>query len=208
MCGNNINNRCGCSGSSSSLICNTNNTQIKELISIHGCKDTGTPETTVCSPSFVVANLIEGDYRYASVSKNGGPFEDIILMQEEPQGYVKFFEAIYMNDTKTGFAFLPLDTYVDTSSLNIELGVYNIGGLTSTGKAVSDYYPEGTEVNRLSYNYNDYLGPFEVVTDKNTLTFRANPDATSEYLDLFSILYNPSGLPSITIESCALLIPN
>lgn len=50
MCGNNINNRRGCNESCSSLACKSNNSQIKELISIHGCNGLNTTEAVVFSP--------------------------------------------------------------------------------------------------------------------------------------------------------------
>lgn len=167
------------------------------------CKCGDNPEDTPvedsdCIATFLTGYQIDGFPGAITYSKNGGPFKTISIFEEEPNGLPTIINML-KNESLTGFAFTLVDSIYDNRDNLIEFC-----GLNSDGSFVASVYPDGFKPPELFMPNGIYPGPFNVIAEKNTLTFKAT-DLVPPYMDFFHCLNNPTGAETLTLESCAIL---
>lgn len=163
------------------------------------CKCGDTPvDVPSCIATFLTGEQIDGYPEYITYSKNGGPFKEIAIFDMDDNGVPSIINML-KNESLTGFAFTILDSFYDNRDYLIEFC-----GLSSEGSIVTSVEPDGIKPTELDMPNGSYQGPFNVIAEKNTLTFRATDDV-SAYRDIFHCLNNPTEANTLTLESCAIL---
>lgn len=163
------------------------------------CKCGDTPvDVPSCIATFLTGEQIDGYPEYITYSKNGGPFKEIAIFDMDDNGVPAIINML-KNESLTGFAFTILDSFYDNRDYLIEFC-----GLSSEGSIVTSVEPDGIKPTELDMPNGSYQGPFNVIAEKNTLTFRATDDV-SAYRDIFHCLNNPTEANTLTLESCAIL---
>ena len=151
-----------------------------------------------CIATFLTGKQIDGYPEYITYSKNGGPFKEISIFDIDDNGLPSIINML-KNESLTGFAFGMIDSFYDNSDFLVEFC-----GLSSDGSFVASVYPDGFKPTELSMPNGIYQGPFNVIAEKNILTFKET-EGVDAYRDFFSCLNNPTGANTLTLESCAIL---
>lgn len=187
---------CSCKG------CEVNNaawvekTLIKYIKCLCSCSGSG--EVPNCVPTFLTGKEIDGYPEYITYSKNGGPFKEIAIFDIEPNNLPAVVN-MFKDENLSGFAFSILDSfYPDTDN------IIEFCGLSSDGSFITSIQSGGIKPTELHMPNGDYIGPFNIKTAKNTLTFKPT-DTVSGHRDFFYCLNNPTEAETLTIESCAIL---
>lgn len=163
------------------------------------CKCGDTPvDVPSCIATFLTGEQIDGYPEYITYSKNGGPYKEIAIFDMDDNGVPAIINML-KNENLTGFAFGMIDSFYDNRNMIIEFC-----GLSSDGSFVTSVQPGGIKPTELDMPNGSYQGPFNVIAEKNTLTFRPTDDV-SGYRDIFYCLNNPTEANTLTLESCAIL---
>lgn len=172
-------------------------TLIKFIKCLCSCGPSEPDETPSCIATFLTVRPIDGFPEVITYSKNGGPFKEMSLMDMEPDGLPSIVNML-KNESLTGFAFTMAEGESSTGFL------MDFCGLNSDGAFVSSLMPDGIKPTELFMPNGIYPGPFNVIAEKNTLTFRAS-DGVPSYRDFFQCLDNPTGADTLSLESCSIL---
>lgn len=163
------------------------------------CKCGDTPvDVPSCIATFLTGEEIDGYPEYITYSKNGGPFIEISIYDTDEYG---ISPLVYMlkNESLTGFAFAPLDSFYDGRDFIVEFC-----GLNTDGSFATSVTLDGIKPTELDMPNGGYLAPFNIKAEKTTLTFRPTVDV-SGYRDFFYCLNNPTEASTLTLESCAII---